>query len=96
MIALLDYARSGDIVVVWKLDRLGRSIQHLIEVVTLLGERGVGFRSLTEGFDTTTPGGKLLFHALGALAHFERDLIRERTMAGFATARAGPVGGARS
>jgi DNA invertase Pin-like site-specific DNA recombinase len=93
---MLDYARPGDTVVVWKLDRLGRSIQHLIEVVTSLGERGVGFRSLTEGFDTTTPGGKLLFHVLGALAHFERDLIRERTMAGLATARAaGRTGGRR-
>jgi DNA invertase Pin-like site-specific DNA recombinase len=93
---MLDYAQPGDTVVVWKLDRLGRSIQHLIEVVTSLGERGVGFRSLTEEFDTTTPGGKLLFHVLGALAHFERDLIRERTMAGLATARAaGRTGGRR-
>lgn len=93
---MLDYARPGDTVVVWKLDRLGRSIQHLIEAVTSLGERSVGFRSLTEGFDTTTPGGKLLFHVLGALAHFERDLIRERTMAGLATARAaGRTGGRR-
>ncbi|HEY3689678.1 MAG TPA: recombinase family protein [Pseudonocardiaceae bacterium] len=91
---MLDYARPADTIVVWKLDRLGRSIQHLIEVVTSLGERGVGFRSLTEGFDTTTPGGKLLFHVLGALAHFERDLIRERTMAGLATAKAaGRTGG---
>jgi hypothetical protein len=75
-------------VVVWKFDRLGRFIQHLIEVVTSLGERGVGFRSLTEGFDTTTitTGGKLLFHVLGALVHFERDLIRERTLAGLAIA----------
>lgn len=93
---LLDYLRLGDTLVVWKLDRLGRSIRHLIEVVTSLAERGIGFRSLTEGFDTTTPGGKLIFHVLGSLAEFERDLIRERTMAGLATARAaGRVGGRR-
>ncbi len=93
---LLEYLRPGDTLIVWKLDRLGRSIQHLIEVVTTLAERDIGFRSLTEGFDTTTPGGKLLFHVLGALAQFERDLIRERTMAGLATARAaGRTGGRR-
>lgn len=84
---LLDYTRTGGTVMVWKIDRLGCFIQHLIEVVTSLRERGVGFRSLTEGFDTT-PGGTLLFHVLGALAHFERDLIRERTLAGLAIARA--------
>jgi len=90
----LDYVRDGDTLVVWKLDRLGRSLPHLIEVVTGLGERGVGFRSLTEGFDTTTPGGKLLFHVLGSLAEFERALIVERTLAGLAAARAaGRLGG---
>ena len=73
---------------VWKLDRLGRSLKHLIETVTDLSHRGVGFRSLQEAIDTTTSGGKLLFHVFGALAEFERDLIRERTLAGLAAARA--------
>lgn len=92
----LEYLRPGDTLVVWKLDRLGRSLVHLIETVTALGERGIGFRSLTEGFDTTTAGGKLLFHVLGALAEFERTIIRERTMAGLASARArGRKGGRR-
>ncbi len=85
---VLTYARAGDTVVVWRLDRLGRSLQHLIETVTTLRERGIGFRSLTEQIDTTTPGGKLVFHVFGALAEFERDLIRERTNAGLAAARA--------
>ncbi|MDP9354471.1 MAG: recombinase family protein, partial [Chloroflexota bacterium] len=76
---VLGYLRSGDTLVVWRLDRLGRSLQHLIETVTALRERGIGFRSLTEQIDTTTPGGKLIFHVFGALAEFERDLIRERT-----------------
>lgn len=84
----LQFARDGDILVVWKLDRLGRSLKHLIETVTALDERGVGFRSITESIDTTTPGGKLIFHVFGALAEFERDLIRERTRAGLAAARA--------
>ena len=84
----LAYARSGDTLVVWKLDRLGRSLRHLIETIRLLHERGVGFRSLTEQIDTTTSGGKLIFHVFGALAEFERDLIRERTQAGLAAARA--------
>jgi DNA invertase Pin-like site-specific DNA recombinase len=84
----LEYARSGDTLVVWKLDRLGRSLRHLIETITALHERGVGFRSLTEQIDTTTSGGKLIFHVFGALAEFERDLIRERTQAGLAAARA--------
>jgi DNA invertase Pin-like site-specific DNA recombinase len=79
---------------VWKLDRLGRSLQHLIATLNTLQERGIGFISLTENIDTTTPGGKLIFHAMGALAEFERDLIRERTNAGLAAARArGRVGG---
>ena len=91
---VLAYARPGDILVVWRLDRLGRSLPHLIETVAGLRERGIGFRSLTEQIDTTTPGGKLIFHVFGALAEFERDLIRERTHAGLAAARArGRTGG---
>lgn len=84
----LRFARPGDVIVVWRLDRLGRSLKHLIETVNELEERGVGFRSLTEAIDTTTSGGKLIFHIFGALAEFERALIRERTMAGLAAARA--------
>ena len=84
----LDYVRDGDILVVWKLDRLGRSLPHLIETVGSLAARGVGFRSLTEAIDTTTPGGRLVFHLFGALGEFERDLIRERTRAGLAAAAA--------
>ena len=91
---VLSYLRNGDTLVVWRLDRLGRSLQHLIEVVAALAERGIGFKSLTEQIDTTTPGGKLIFHVFGALAEFERDLIRERTHAGLAAARArGRLGG---
>lgn len=79
---------------VWKLDRLGRSLRHLIDIVRALEERGLGFRSLQEHIDTTTPGGRLVFHVFGALAEFERDLIRERTNAGLAAARArGRTGG---
>ena len=84
----LAFARPGDVLVVWKLDRLGRSMAHLIEVVRQLDAKGVGFRSLTEGVDTTTPGGVLVFHIFGALAQFERDLIRERTQAGLKAAEA--------
>lgn len=91
---VLSYLRGGDTLVVWRLDRLGRSLQHLIETVSALAERGIGFKSLTEQIDTTTPGGKLIFHVFGALAEFERDLIRERTQAGLAAARArGRLGG---
>ncbi len=91
---LLAFMRSGDTVVIWKLDRLGRSLKDLIETLNLLKDRGVDFISLTENIDTTTPGGKLIFHLMGALAEFERDLIRERTNAGLAAARArGHVGG---
>jgi DNA invertase Pin-like site-specific DNA recombinase len=91
---VLGYLRKGDTLVVWRLDRLGRSLKHLIEVVAGLAERGIGFKSLTEQIDTTTPGGKLIFHVFGALAEFERDLIRERTHAGLAAARArGRLGG---
>ena len=85
---LVDQARPGDTVVVWRLDRLGRSLRHLIDTVNELAERKVGFRSLTESIDTTTSGGKLIFHIFGALAEFERELIRERTQAGLAAARA--------
>jgi len=91
---LLAFARSGDTVIVWKLDRLGRSLKDLIETLNLLKDQGVDFISLTEHIDTTTPGGKLIFHLMEALAEFERDLIRERTNAGLAAARArGRVGG---
>ena len=82
------YLRQGDILVVWRLDRLGRSLKHLIETVTLLEERGIGFQSLQESIDTTTSGGRLIFHIFGALAEFERNLIQERTQAGLAAARA--------
>jgi DNA invertase Pin-like site-specific DNA recombinase len=85
---LLDQLRPGDTLVVWKLDRLGRSLRDLVDTITGLAERGVGFRSLQEAIDTTTPGGKLVFHVFAALAEFERDLIRERTNAGLAAARA--------
>ncbi len=94
--ALLDYLRHGDVLVVWRLDRLGRSVRHLTETVNTLAGRGIGFRSLTEGIDTTTPAGKLVFHIFAALGEFERDLIQERTNAGLAAARArGRKGGRR-
>jgi DNA invertase Pin-like site-specific DNA recombinase len=84
----LNYVRKGDTLVVWRLDRLGRSLPHLITTMTDLEERGIGFKSLTENIDTTTSGGKLIFHIFGALAEFERNLIRERTQAGLTAARA--------
>ena len=84
----LGHLRDGDTLVVWRLDRLGRSLPHLIETVTGLADRGVGFKSLTESIDTTNTGGRLIFHIFGALAEFERDLIRERTRAGLTAARA--------
>jgi len=84
----LSFMRSGDVLVVWKLDRLGRSLKNLIDVVTELESLGIGFRSVTESIDTTTSGGKLIFHIFGALAEFERALIRERASAGLAAARA--------
>jgi DNA invertase Pin-like site-specific DNA recombinase len=90
----LNYVRRGDTLVVWRLDRLGRSLPHLITTMTDLEERGIGFKSLTESIDTTTSGGKLIFHIFGALAEFERNLIRERTQAGLAAARErGRIGG---
>jgi DNA invertase Pin-like site-specific DNA recombinase len=90
----LEFARSGDTLIVWKLDRLARSVKQLIETVEQLRVRGIGFRSLTEALDTTTAQGRLVFHMFGALAEFERSLIRERTQAGLAAAkRAGRTGG---
>jgi DNA invertase Pin-like site-specific DNA recombinase len=91
---VLTQLRAGDVLMIWKLDRLGRSLRHLLEVVTRLAQGGVGFKSLHEHLDTTTSTGKLVFHLFGALAEFERDLIRERTQAGLAAARKrGRVGG---
>jgi DNA invertase Pin-like site-specific DNA recombinase len=92
---LLEQLRPGDTLVVWRLDRLGRSLRHLIDLTTGLAERGVGFRSLTENIDTTTAGGRLIFHLFGALAEFERELIRERSAAGSAAARARGRNGGR-
>jgi DNA invertase Pin-like site-specific DNA recombinase len=84
----LSYVRKGDTLAVWRLDRLGRSLPHLITTMTDLEERDIGFKSLTENIDTTTSSGKLIFHIFGALAEFERNLIRERTTAGLTAARA--------
>jgi DNA invertase Pin-like site-specific DNA recombinase len=90
----LQFLRAGDTLVVWRLDRLGRSLKHLIETITNLNNRKIGFKSITENIDTTTSGGKLIFHIFGALAEFERDIIRERTNAGLQAARArGRLGG---
>src|SRR2546423_5250293 len=86
--AALAYVREGDTLVVWKLDRLGRTLKHLIETIADFNKRHIGFKSLTESIDTTTSGGKLIFHIFGSLAEFERDLIRERTQAGLLAARA--------
>src|SRR5918998_6784988 len=91
----LSHLRSGDTLVVWRLDRLGRSLRHLIDTVTDLQEKGIGFKSLTESIDTTTSGGKLVFHIFGALAEFEREIIRERTRAGLTAARARGKSGGR-
>lgn len=94
LIAALEYVRAGDTLVVWKMDRLARSLKQLIETIEDLEKREIGFRSLTEAIDTTTSSGKLVFHIFGALAEFERSIIRERTMAGLASARArGRLGG---
>lgn len=87
--AVLDYARDGDTICVWKLDRLARSIKQLIETVEGMETCGVGFHSLTENIDTTTTGGRLVFHIFGALAEFERSMIRERTKAGLEAAKRG-------
>ncbi len=83
----LEFVREGDVLVVWKLDRLARSIRQLIETVEGLSERGIGFKVVTDQIDTSTPGGQLVFHIFGALAQFERELIRERTRAGLEVAR---------
>ena len=91
----LSHLRKGDTLVVWRLDRLGRSLRHLIDTVTDLQERGIGFKSLQESIDTTTSGGKLVFHIFGALAEFEREIIRERTKAGLTAARARGKSGGR-
>src|SRR5215211_3957463 len=86
--AAIDFAREGDALVIWKLDRLGRSLRDLIEIVNRLEQRGVSFVCITQNIDTRTPGGKLFFHIFGALAEYERELIRERTKAGLTAARA--------
>lgn len=94
--AMMTYLRPGDVLTVWRLDRLGRSVSHLTRVVNSLAAEGIGFKSLTEGIDTTTPAGKFIFHIFAALAEFERDIIRERTLAGLKAARArGRTGGRR-
>lgn len=90
----MEFVRTGDVLVVWKLDRLGRSLTHLLSIVNALKEKQVAFRSLTEGMDTTTASGELLFHVFGALAQYERALTKERVVAGLAAARRrGRVGG---
>ena len=91
----LEYVRSGDVLVVWKLDRLGRGLRDLIDKMQDLEKRNIGFKSLTENIDTTTAGGKLFFHIFGSLAEFERSLIKERTMAGLSAARARGIKGGR-
>lgn len=92
--ACLAWLKQGDTLVAWKLDRLGRSLPHLLSIITDFGERGIAFRSLTEAMDTTTPHGELLFSLFGALAQYERALTRERVMAGLAAAkRRGRQGG---
>jgi DNA invertase Pin-like site-specific DNA recombinase len=91
----LSHLRAGDTLVVWRLDRLGRSLGHLIETIKGLERQGIHFKSLQEQLDTTTSGGKLVFHVFGALAEFERDLVRERTQAGLAAARARGRSGGR-
>lgn len=88
LVACLRTLRKGDTLVVWKLDRLARSVKDLVEIVHDLNQRGIGFKSLTESIDTTSSGGRLVFHIFGALAEFEHSLIRERTIAGLAAARA--------
>ncbi len=91
---MMEMLRQGDMLIVWRLDRLGRSLSNLIELVFQLEDRKIGFVSLTESIDTTTSAGKLIFHIFGALAEFERNLCRERTLAGLAAARArGRLGG---
>src|SRR3712207_5837489 len=91
----LSHLRTGDTLVVWRLDRLGRSLRHLIDTVTSLHEKGIGFKSLQENIDTTTSGGKLVFHIFGALAEFEREIIKERTRAGLESAKSRGRSGGR-
>ena len=94
LITTLEVLREGDTLVVWRLDRLGRTLKDLIALAEKLESRRIGFKSLKENIDTTTSGGKLVFHLFGALAEFERNLIRERTQAGLSAARArGRLGG---
>ncbi|NKC13644.1 MAG: helix-turn-helix domain-containing protein [Gammaproteobacteria bacterium] len=88
LLEAMEFARNGDSIVVWRLDRLGRSLKDLLDLISQLDERGVGFRSLTEHLDTSTSGGKLIFQVFGAIAEFKRNLIRERTNAGLQAARA--------
>ncbi|PWY55654.1 transposon DNA-invertase [Legionella qingyii] len=83
-----NFLREGDVLVVWRLDRLGRSLKHLISYVSKLEEKGIGFHSVTEAINTETPSGKFMFHVFGALSEFERNLIKERTLAGLEAARA--------
>lgn len=92
---VVDSLRTGDVLVIWKLDRLGRSLKHLVELVNTLRERGVGLQSLNDPIDTTTPQGRLSFNLFASLAEFERDLIRERTQAGLSAARARGRNGGR-
>jgi DNA invertase Pin-like site-specific DNA recombinase len=90
----LEFARCGDSICVWRLDRLGRSLSHLIQLMQDLERRGIGFRSLTEAIDTTTPGGRLTYNLFASLAEFERSILRERTRAGLRAARQrGRLGG---
>ena len=91
----MDSLREGDVLVVWRLDRLGRSLRNLLELVEKLKERKVGFRSIQESMDTSTSGGNLIFQVFGALAEFERNIIRDRTNAGLAAARARGRSGGR-
>lgn len=86
--AMMEQIRDGDVIVVWKLDRLGRSLRDLVNLIASFQEQGVGFQSLQDNIDTTTPTGKLTFHLFAALAEFERDIIRTRTKAGLEAARA--------
>ena len=92
---VVDSLRADDVLVIWKLDRLGRSLKHLVELVNTLRERGVGLQSLNDPIDTTTPQGRLSFNLFASLAEFERDLIRERTQAGLSAARARGRNGGR-
>jgi DNA invertase Pin-like site-specific DNA recombinase len=90
----MNHLRAGDTLVVWRLDRLGRTLKHLIATITDLSDKGIGFKSLQENMDTTTSGGKLIFHIFGALTEFEREVIKERTNAGLQAARVrGRLGG---